>query len=94
MKVIAKINEKTYLAEFGTDEIQKFHNTYYRGHHGIEVGVEIDLGKGYDHANEIRCSFEAMQKIVGDVEKITTAVKIGKIVKANSLKHKLSEASK
>lgn len=94
MKFIAKINDRTYLAEVTTDEIQKFHNTYYRGQSGIEVGVEIDLSKGYDHAQEIRLSVEAMQKICVDVEKITSAVKIGKAVKISSLKQKINEAAK
>jgi hypothetical protein len=94
MKVIGQINDSKWIAEFTKDEIQKFQNTYYRGREDLKVGDEIDLGAGYDHAGAIAESVKAMERVIGEVEKITSAVKIGKAIKLKVTKQKVSEATK
>ena len=48
MKVIGKVSNTKYLVEVEHVEIEKFLNLYYRKMKQLEVGDEIDLGKGYD----------------------------------------------
>jgi len=48
MKVIGMIDTKKYLVEVDRVEIEKFLNLYYNEMKKLNVGDEVDLGKGYD----------------------------------------------
>lgn len=56
MKVIAK-SSRGFICEVTDAEIQKYMNTYYRRNikeTKIKEGEDIDLGLGYNHAEDIR----------------------------------------
>ena len=48
MKVIGKIAKDKYICEVSHIEIEKFLDQYYGKLKNLEVGSEIDMGKGYD----------------------------------------------
>jgi len=48
MKVIAKISCDRYVCEVSHEELEQFLNKYYGYLSKLEVGDEVDLGKGYD----------------------------------------------
>jgi len=57
MKVLAKIQNGTFLCEVSDHELRKFMKTF--GHFVMNVGEEIDLAKGYDFASD---AIDAMKK--------------------------------
>lgn len=76
MKVIAKISRSQYVCDVTHTEIKKFLNRYYgSGSLGIlEVGQEIDLGKGYDFRSDIRDAMQKTQEFIEGHEKVVTAI--------------------
>lgn len=58
MKVIGKIKDdgkwSKYICEIGHEELEKFLNLYYGKLSPLDVGKEIDLGKGYDFAQNAK----------------------------------------
>ncbi len=54
MKVIGKVDRTKYLVEIDHIEIEKFLNLYYKKMEQLQVGDEVDLGKGYDWYQETK----------------------------------------
>ena len=61
MKVIGAISDRHYICEVTHAEIEKFMNLYYCNNNmkTLRVGEEVNLGKGYDFASQIK---DAMKK--------------------------------
>jgi hypothetical protein len=60
VKVIAKVSERTYLAEVSHDEIEKAFNKYYGKLEPLKVGETLDLGIGFDFSGKIEQACKAM----------------------------------
>lgn len=63
-----------FIAEVNKSEIEKFLNLYYNKMENIKVGDDIDLGKGYDHAEHISQAFKETQSFIKSHEKIISAI--------------------
>lgn len=73
MKIIAVVEAREkYIAEISHDELEKFMNKYYGNMKGLQVGSELDLGKGYDFLRETR---EVCSSVKDIVEKSSEYVK-------------------
>ena len=71
MKVIGIGENKTYICEINHTELEQFLNKYYGNLKRLEVGDEINLGKGYKFyadtkqaLNETRTFIKANEKII------------------------------
>lgn len=64
MKIIATVRHKVYLAEVSHTELEKFLNLYYNKLKELNVGQEIDLGKGYDHFRDTQAACSAVKDVV------------------------------
>lgn len=73
MKVIGKTQDG-YIAEINHSEIEKFLGLYYNKMERIEVGDTIDLGKGYDHHQDIKRAFEKTQDFIKAHDHIVKAI--------------------
>lgn len=74
MKVIGKVKDDTYLVEINHTEIEKFLGLYYNNLKRLEVGQQVDLGKGYDYAREIGDSMKATREFVQSHQKVVNAI--------------------
>ena len=54
MKVIGKKSSQEYIIEVDHGELEKYLDRYYGKLNTLEVGKEIDLGKGHDFADDVR----------------------------------------
>ena len=80
MKVLAKGKGNTFVCEVSEVEIKKFMNTYYSSSQGLEVGVDVDLAKGYNFASDTRDSLKKTQEFIESnsktIESILNGVKV------------------
>jgi hypothetical protein len=60
MKVIAKANDSTYICEVSHHEIAKYMNQYYGDIKRLNVGEDVDLGKGFDFSVKIESACKSM----------------------------------
>lgn len=74
MKVIGKVKDDTYLVEVNHTEIEKFLGLYYNNLKRLEVGQEVNLGKGHDHAREIADAMKATREFVQSHQKVVNAI--------------------
>jgi hypothetical protein len=65
MKVIGIVDHGHYLMQVSHSEIEKHLNLYYDKLKKLKVGDEVDLGKGYDFASDIK---ESMMTTRGFIE--------------------------
>lgn len=64
MKVIAKVNDSTYLAEVSHTELEKLTDKYYGNMKRLEVGSTMNLGAGHDFRDQIRSACKQMTDAV------------------------------
>ena len=80
MQVLAKAKGNSFICEVSDAELKKFMNTYYHHQQGLEVGVDVNLAKGYNFASDARESLRKTQEFIesnGDViEAIIDGVKV------------------
>lgn len=89
MKILGTTNDsKTYICEVHHSEIEKFLGLYYNGLKGMKAGDVIDLGKGYDHASEMKDAMNKTREFVKAHQKTVNAIINGLRVEA------LAEAAK
>lgn len=77
MKVIGTTNNgwnREYICTVTHSEIEKFLGLYYNKLKEIAVGESIDLGKGYDHAAEIRDAMKKTQELIQANQPVVTAI--------------------
>jgi len=80
MKIIGKEARERYIAVVSHSEIEKFLGLYYASKDRLavlEVGDEVDLGAGHDHAREIKRALEQVESFVNAHQKITKAITEG-----------------
>lgn len=81
MKILGTTNDsKTYICEIHHSEIEKFLGLYYNNLKSVKAGDVIDLGKGYDHASEIKQAMDKTREFVkahqGTVNAIINGLRI------------------
>ncbi|OHD24889.1 MAG: hypothetical protein A2Y38_16285 [Spirochaetes bacterium GWB1_59_5] len=59
MKIIAHIEDETFVCSVTKKEIEQFLNLYYNKMGKLKVGDEVDLGQGYKFHQE---AIDAMKK--------------------------------
>lgn len=80
MKVIAVKSEnysKSYICEVTHQELEKFLNLYFGKLDVLKDGDVIDLGKGYDHASEIKSAMKKTQDFIDSHPKIIKSILMG-----------------
>lgn len=77
MKVIGKSGRDSYICEVSHTEIEKYLNLYYGKMKSVEVGEEIDLGKGYNFSSDIRDAMKKTSEFIGANKKIINAITDG-----------------
>ena len=77
MKVIGKSGRDRYICEVSHAEIEKHMNLYYGKMKSVEVGEEIDLGKGYDFSVDIRDAMGKTSEFIKANKKIVSAITDG-----------------
>lgn len=87
MRVLGTTKDsKTYLCEVHHSEIEKFLGLYYGNLKEVKVGDDINLGKGYDHASEIKQAMEKTREFVkahqGTVNAIINGLRIETLAEA------------
>lgn len=82
MKIIGKASSETYLCEVEHTELEKFLGLYYGKLNRLDVGREVDLGKGYDHASEIARAMRATQELIEKNQVVVTAILNGLSIQA------------
>lgn len=81
MKILGTTKDSTtYLCEVSHTEIEKYLGLFYGKMGMVKVGDVIDLGKGYDHASEIKQAMEKTREFVkahqGTVNAIINGLRI------------------
>jgi len=76
MKVIGKSKEG-YICEIGHTELEMFLNQYYGKLARLDVGKEIDLGKGYDFYHETKRLLGTMGDLVKQNKKFLDTLNEG-----------------
>lgn len=74
MKVIGTCGDKKYICEVKHDELEMFLNTYYSGTNRLSVGQEVDLGKGYNHARDIKDALDKTREFIKSNQKVVNAI--------------------
>jgi hypothetical protein len=74
MKVIGQQNDKIYICTVSHTELERFLNTYYGGTKALRVGEEIDLGKGYDFASDIKEAASKTSDLINSNKKVVEAI--------------------
>jgi hypothetical protein len=76
MKVIGIANQfhVKYICEVSHTEIEQFLNTYYGGTKRLEVGAEVDLGKGYDFAKDAKDAMDKTSDLIKSNKKVIEAI--------------------
>ena len=72
MKVIAKIEHGIFICEVTHGEVEKFMGKYYGHLKTLEVGDEIDLGKGHDFFSD---TTDALRKTKDFMESNSKTIK-------------------
>ena len=94
MKVIGISNEDghstEYICTIKHDELEKFMGLYFGNLDILEVGDDINLGAGYDHARQIKQAYESIQILIKDnaviVNAILNGLNITKILEQQEVK--------
>lgn len=80
MKVIAKVDNRMYLCQIGHTELEKFMNLYYNEMKTLEVGNELDLGKGYDFLRDAQDALKKTEEFITAnkevIEMIVTGISV------------------
>lgn len=85
MKIIGKGSDDKYIAEVGHHELEKFLGLYYGKLKRLEIGSEIDLGKGYQYEYDISRAMKTTQEFIEANAKVVEAILNGmKIVSITS----------
>jgi len=74
MKVIGLIDSKKYLMEVNKDEIEQFMNLYYNKMENLNVGDEVNLGKGHDWYYDTKKALDATKNFFESNIKIINVI--------------------
>ena len=77
MKVIANGPDGTMICELEHHELEKFMNLYYGKMKRLKIGEEINLGTGYDFANEARDAFTKTRDFVNSNQRMIKTIMRG-----------------
>lgn len=79
MKIIGEGAGGVYLAEVTKEEIEKYFNLYYNKSPKdmMKIGSVIDLGKGYNHAQEIAYAMDQTQRFIASNRAVVDAIMNG-----------------
>lgn len=77
MKVIGACGDKKYICEVNHDELEKYFNKYYGNMSTLRVGQEVDLGKGYNHAKDMKQAMEKTKEFIEANKKIVQSIMNG-----------------
>jgi hypothetical protein len=69
--------DKKYICEVDHEELEKFLGQYYGKMNKLEVGQEVDLGKGYDFARDAKDAFNSLQDVIDKNAKVLKAITDG-----------------
>lgn len=73
MKIIGK-TQSNYIAEVNHAEIEKFMGMYYGKMDKLDIGEEVNLGKGYDFSVDISSSMNKTQEMIKANKKIINSI--------------------
>lgn len=65
---------RQYICEVSHSEIEKFLNLYYGKLKALNVGQEVDLGKGYDYSTDIAAALQKTQEFIRSNQAVVTAI--------------------
>lgn len=85
MKVIGMGGDQwssTYIVTLGHAELEMFLNLYYDKLPKLKVGDEVDLGRGYKFASEIKDAMTKTRDFVQANQKVVTAIMQGLSIEA------------
>ena len=85
MKVIGTTNgtyDGDYICTVTHTELEKFMGLYYDKMKRLEVGAALDLGKGCDHALEIKGALDATRRFVQGHQAVIRAICSGLSIEA------------
>ena len=68
---------KKYICEVDHRELEKFLNQYYDKMKKLDVGDEVDLGKGYDFASDAKSAFGSLSETIEKNGKVLRAITEG-----------------
>jgi hypothetical protein len=74
MNVIGVCGNNKYICEVSHDELEMYFNKYYGNMCPLRVGQEIDLGKGYNHARDMKQAMEKTKEFIEANKKIVQAI--------------------
>ena len=74
MKVIAKISHDKYVCEVSHGELEQFLNKYYGHLSKLNVGDEIELGKGYDFRRDCLDALSKTQALINANKKVIETI--------------------
>lgn len=74
MLIIGKISDREYICEVTHTEIEKFMNLYYNNMKKLEVGDEVDLGKGYDFSVQTQNAMKKTEDFIAGNKEIIEAI--------------------
>jgi len=74
MKVIAKVQDGKFLCEVTSREIKEFMNIFNDGNLSMRVGQFIDLGKGYDFAEDARRAMEKTEAFISSNKQVIKSI--------------------
>lgn len=85
MKIIGITSEnysKQYICTVDHSELEKFLGLYYDKLKKLSPGDEVDLGKGYNYASEIKDAMKKTREFVESNQKVVTAILNGLSIEA------------
>lgn len=74
MKVIGSGGNGKYICEVSHLELEKFLDLYYGKQKRLEVGDEVDLSKGYNHAADVEKALQSTRSFIQDNQATVTAI--------------------
>lgn len=77
MKVIGIGDHGKYLCEVDHTELEKFLNQYYGDMKRLKISDEVDLGKGYDFAEEAKSACRATEEFIKNNSKMIRTIMDG-----------------
>lgn len=82
MRIIGKGGGDFYIAMINHTELEKFLGLYYGNMKRLEVGSDVDLGKGYDYAADIQSAMKKTSDLITSNQSVIAAIMNGLTITA------------
>lgn len=85
MKIIATVGPRgPYIAEVTHEELEKYLDLYYNKLERLQVGQEIDLGRGYDFHRETMSALKKTEEFISANREVINSILNGITLLGNS----------